>query len=313
MHSTKIFIFVILIFSVIFEPRIQQTARTIEPPRTADLSFRYTIEKPAFKPGRGPTVMIDEAHNNFHTAVGTYLPFARLLEQDGYVIRRGKSKVSRDSLRRCQIYVIADAQPPAREDAPPSFSRDEVDSLANWVRQGGALLLITDHMPDPGAIEGLAQAFGIEVKNGYVLNNHYTKRETPMVFQRRDGSLVRHPVTEGRNPKERIQSVATFTGSAFKAEPTFQPLMIIQWDKKLWMPDKLYEINQNTPYINVRDWFQGAAAECDSGRVAFFSEAAMFTAQIFDQGRQRVGMNHPLAKDNAQLLLNVAHWLSGLI
>jgi len=124
---------------------------------------------------------------------------------------------------------------------------------------------------------------------------------------------VRHPVTEGRSPEERIQSVATFTGSAFKAGPTFRPLMIIQSDKKLWMPDKLYEINQNTPYINVRDWFQGAAAECDSGRVAFFSETAMFTAQIFDQRKLRVGMNHPLAKDNAQLLLNVVHWLSGLI
>jgi hypothetical protein len=312
-YNTKLLIFLILGLSFISEISGQRTASTIEPPRTADLSFRYTIEKPAFKSGRGPTVIIDEAHNNFHTAVGTYLPFARLLEQDGYVIRRGKSKVSRDSLRRCQIYVIADAQPPAREDDPPSFSKDEVDSLANWVRHGGALLLITDHMPDPSAIEGLAQAFGIEVKNGYVLNNHYAQKETPMVFQRKDGSLVRHPISEARSPEERIRSVATFTGSAFKAGPTFQPLMIIQSDKKLWMPEKLYAINQNTPYITVRGWFQGAVSEFGSGRIAFFSEAAMFTAQIFDQGKLQVGMNHPLAKDNAQLLLNVVHWLSGLI
>jgi len=35
-----------------------------------------------------------------------------------------------------------------------------------------------------------------------------------------------------------------------------------------------------------------------------------FTAQIFDQGRVRAGMNPPLGKDNAQILLNVMHWLS---
>ncbi len=313
MRSRKLFIPLIFGFLLISFITGQQTASTVEPPRTADLSFHYVIEKPAFKSGRGPTVMIDEAHNNFHTAVGTYLPFARLLEQDGYVIRRGQSKISMESLRRCQIYVIADAQPPAREDDPPSFSQSEVEILADWVRQGGALLLITDHMPDPSAIEGLAQAFGIEVKNGYVLNNHYTQRETPLVFQRSDGSLVRHPITEGRSPEERIQSIATFTGSAFKADPTFQPLMIIRSDKKLWIPEKLYAINQNTPYITVRGWLQGAVSEFDSGRIAFFSEAAMFTAQIFDQGKQRVGINHPLAKDNAQLLLNVVRWLSSLL
>jgi len=39
----------------------------------------------------------------------------------------------------------------------------------------------------------------------------------------------------------------------------------------------------------------------------------MFTAQVFNQGKIRFGMNHLLAKDNAKLLLNVVHWLSGLI
>jgi hypothetical protein len=196
---------------------------------------------------------------------------------------------------------------------PPSFSQEEIDTLAAWVRQGGSLFLITDHMPDPSAIEGLAQAFGVEVKNGYVLNNHFTQTETPMVFQRGDGGLSSHPINEGRSPAEKVRSIATFTGTAFKAGRTFQPILIIRSDKKLWMPEKLYGINQNTPYLNVRDWFQGAVAEVDSGRIAFFSEAAMFTAQIFDRGRLRVGMNHTLAKDNARLLLNVIHWLSDLI
>jgi len=32
---------------------------------------------PAFAPGRGPRVMIDEAHDNFHTAGGRFRPFGR--------------------------------------------------------------------------------------------------------------------------------------------------------------------------------------------------------------------------------------------
>ena len=70
-----------------------QTASTVEPPRNADMSFHPEIKNPVYPPGKGPVVLVDEAHNNFHTAVGTYLPFARLLERDGYVIKRGKEKI----------------------------------------------------------------------------------------------------------------------------------------------------------------------------------------------------------------------------
>ena len=48
------------------------------------------------------------------------------------------------------------------------------------------------------------------------------------------------------------------------------------------------------------------------GRLAVFGEAAMFTAQIFDGGRTRVGMNAPEAPDNLRLLRNVMRWLSRL-
>lgn len=49
------------------------------------------------------------------------------------------------------------------------------------------------------------------------------------------------------------------------------------------------------------------------GRVAVFGEAAMFTAQVTGPERQPMGMNAPGAEQNAQLLLNVLHWLSGLM
>jgi hypothetical protein len=58
---------------------------------------------------------------------------------------------------------------------------------------------------------------------------------------------------------------------------------------------------------------QGAVVRSDKGRVAVFGEAAMFSAQVSGPDRRPAGMNDPAAPQNAQFLLNVLHWLSGLL
>ena len=141
----------------------------------------------------------------------------------------------------------------------------------------------------------------------------FSGEERPLVFQRADGTLTDHPITNGRNPSEKIRSVATFAGSAFRADPGFEPLMIFSSGRRSWMPKEYWKFPPGTPNISVAGWFQGGVSKFGEGKIAFFSEAAMFTAQIFDQGRIRAGMNHPLGKDNAQFLLNVMHWLSDLL
>lgn len=47
-------------------------------------------------------------------------------------------------------------------------------------------------------------------------------------------------------------------------------------------------------------------------RVAVFGEAAMFSAQVGSDG-EPMGMNDPEADQNHQFVLNVMHWLSGLL
>jgi len=310
MKRIIIFIFIFSFFTFSFG---QQTASTVERPRTADLSFHPEIKNPAYPLGKGPVILIDEAHNNYHTAIGTYKPFATLLERDGYVVKRGTSKITSELLHACRILVIADAQPPNEKGDPPTFSQEEIDILNGWVHRGGSLFLITDHMPDPGAIEDLALSFGIQVNNGYVLNGYLSGREIPIIFKRSDSSLRDHSITNGRNPSEKINSVATFTGSAFKAGPGFQPILVLGPSRQSWMPKEYWKFPPGTPSINVDGWLQGAVAEFGEGKIAFFSEAAMFSAQIFNQDKILFGMNNPLAKDNVQHLLNVMHWLSGLL
>ena len=291
----------------------QQTASTVEPPRTVDKSFSYDIKDPAYPEGKGPVILIDEAHNNFHTAVGTYLPFADLLRQDGFVVKQAKKKISAEFLTAGTVFVIADAQPPLEVGDPPTFSEEEIRILNDWVKRGGALFVITDHMPDPGAIKGLALSFGIEVSNGYVMQGPPPGRPGPMLFQKKDGSLADHMLIKGRSSDEEVRRVATFAGSAFRCEQDFQPLLILGKDFRSWMPKEYNKFPPGTPSIDVSGWYQGGVMTYGKGRIAFFAEAAMFTAQAFDNGRIKAGMNHPQGRDNARLLLNILHWLSGLL
>ncbi len=315
-NNIKLKVLIITVSLVVFvcaAGRSQQTASTVEPPRTVDKSFSHVIKNPTYPEGKGPVVLIDEAHNNFHTAVGTYLPFADLLRQDGFVVLRGKDKISVELLKSGAIYVIADAQPPFNIGDPPTFSGEEVRILNEWVRMGGALFVITDHMPDPGAIKDLALSFGIEVSNGYVMQGSPPGRPGPTLFNISDGSLVEHSLTTGRGPDEQVRRVATFAGSAFRCEKDFQSLLILGEGFRSWIPREYNKFPPGTPSVDVSGWCQGGVMTYGKGRIAFFAEAAMFTAQVFDNGRIKAGMNHPLGKDNSRLLLNILHWLSGIL
>jgi hypothetical protein len=289
----------------------QRTASTVEPPRGVDKAFQPEIADPAYRSGQGPVILVDEAHNNFHTSVGLYFPFARVAEADGYVVERGREKITAALLRNCRIYVIADAQPPEKKGDPPTFSEEEVSVLNRWVRDGGALFLITDHMPDPSAVAALAASFGITINDGYAIKGPPPGPVEPLVFSRREGTLRDSPVTGAKDTPDSIESIATFAGSAFRADERFIPVLVFGPGVRTWMPEEYREFRPGTPNQDVEGWCQGGIMEYGKGRLAFFAEAAMFTAQVFDNGRLRVGMGHPQAGENMRLLRNVLHWLDG--
>ena len=281
--------------------------------QVADTSFKPPINDPAYRTGRGPVVMLDEAHFNFHTAEGRYAAFSELLRRDGYVVRPSRLKFSRASLRGGRILVIAN--PLAERNrtdwslpTPSAFSEEELEAVRDWVKGGGSLLLIADHMPFPGAAGALALAFGVRFSNGYARDE---KAQGPMLFKLSDGSLKGHPITRGRAEAERVDSVATFTGSAFQVEGGAQPLLVLGPSVSSFMTSVAGQITSETPRVPVGGWYQGAVIGFGKGRVAVFGEAAMFSAQLAGPERAPMGMNAPVAARNPQFLLNVMHWLSG--
>jgi hypothetical protein len=304
-----LFIFLLLVASVVLSTssKAQQVADTL---------FNPKVGTPAFIEGTGPTVLIDEGHFNFHTMNGRYLPFARLLQKDGYIVKPLCGKFTRPGLDGAKILVVSNALAKENEDdwilpTPSAFDSGEVETVRNWVQGGGSLWLIADHMPFAGAAESLAAEFGILMGNGFALDR--AALDGRICFSRPAGTLATDPITEGRNPSERIDSVTAFTGQAFRLEGDGEGVMTLGHDVVLLMPEVAWQFSKLTPSVSASRMLQGAVMKVGKGRVAVFGEAAMFSAQVAGPNRIPAGMNDSRAPQNAQFLLNVVHWLSGLL
>lgn len=286
--------------------------------QVADLDFRPRVGAAAYAAGRGPKVLIDAAHHNFHTADGRYRPFADLLTRDGYDVQSNTAKFSAAVLRQTDILVLANALAAQNQEdwflpTPSAFDSTEIAAVDTWVRGGGALLLIADHMPFPGAAADLAARFGVFLHNGFALASE--DDAGPMFFTRAGAGLADHAITRGRGGSEGIDTVVSFTGQAFRAAPgaAVEPLLTLAAHTVLLLPEEAWQFSKRTPRLPAAGWLQGAVLRPGRGRLAVFGEAAMFTAQLAGPERNPMGMNHPQAQQNAQFVLNVMHWLSGLL
>jgi hypothetical protein len=285
--------------------------------QVADNSFNPKLPPPAYPAGTGPLVLVDEAHHNFHTTTGRYAPFAKVLGADGYVVAPLRERLGAAPLARARVLVIANAL--AERNAggdwttptPSAFEPDEIAALRRWVEDGGSLFLIADHMPFGGAVEDLGAAFGLMLTNGYATDAACGADE--FLFTRDSGTLADHPITRGRTPAERVTEVRNFTGQAFRAAPGTAPLLTLAPETVLLFPLKAWDFSVATPRMPADGMLQGAALVAGRGRVAAFGDAAMFSAQVSGTIRRPMGMNDPNAPQNAQFLLNVMHWLTGLL
>jgi hypothetical protein len=290
-----------------------------------DTAFAPRLRAPAtFAPRTGPIVVVDEAHNNFHTTGGRYRPFVRLLEADGFVVRGSTTPFDSASLSRARVLVIANAvaaQNRAGENwrlpSYSAFTPAEVAAVAAWVRRGGSLLLIADHLPFAGAADSLARAIGVAFANGFALPPAAPgrpDRDYRIVFRRGDG-LVRHPVLDGRSAAERVDSIVSFTGSAFRLVDgeAGAPLMRLPRGTRVLMPTVAWQFSDTTAQLAGDGMLQGALFRLGRGRVGVFGEAAMFSAQVTGPRREPMGMNAPAAGQNAQFVLNTVHWLAGVL
>ena len=259
----------------------------------------------------GAVIYIDEGHNNFHTKEGRYMSFTNLLELDGYQVKYYNKIFNDDNLKELAILVIANALPdsvrsPITIPTEGAFTKDEIRSLKKWVNNGGALFLIADHMPFAGAATALANEFGFEFYDSFVM---YSSENGVIDFDKKKGSLSDCFITNGRNLKEEVNQIRTFTGQGFKIPANATSILKLDESQTVFLVDTMWVFNDKVKHFSAKNLSQGAVMNFEKGKIAVFGEAAMFTAQLAGRERTKVGMNTKEAEENYQLLLNIVHWL----
>ena len=141
------------------------------------------------------------------------------LRRDGYVVQALAEPATLDRLAKGDIYVIANAiaesdQKGWKLPAEPAFTKPEIEAIRDWVEGGGSLFLIADHMPFPGSVADLAAEFDILFGNGFPLRLPKTTRSSSSPGSRAWRTI---PSPRAATADERIDSVRTFTGQAFRS------------------------------------------------------------------------------------------------
>lgn len=275
-----------------------------------DTTFTPHIVEPLFDESFAPVICIDSAHNNLHTLGGGFSPFARLMKANGFRMQDMNSSVSnREVLLGCDIYAIVNPLHESnlgnwRLPNPSAFTMQEINEINQWVNEGGRLFLVADHMPFGGAAFELGQSFGFEFSNGFARlekeGNH------PDYFSLQNERLQEHPMLAGE-----IQSVTTFTGSAFIYPEEAELILSFKKGDISLEPEIAWQFADTTKTIDLENYAQGALMNYGKGKLAVFGEAAMFTARDItnENGTFKVGFNSRLAPNNQQFTVRLLRFL----
>lgn len=306
LRTTCLFLLCIFIYNV------QLNAQQV-----IDSSFTYNVINPAYHLNKGPIIYIDEYHNNDMSLNNRMFPLINVLKKDGYQIKSLNKPISKSSLNNSKMLIIIGALHKTNIDnwklpTLSAFSENEILELLKWINEGGSLLLVADHMPFPGAISKLSSRLGVEWYNGFVIDSVNWGMST---FSEREGTLAKHPLLNGRNKNEKVNWIATYYGSGFKLKDSTisgllsfnNPNIVSYQTKEAW---RMYA---DTPIVPSKELFQAAVMRRGKGKVAFIGEASLFSAQLVGKDRNPVGINFQNNNQNLQFVLNLLHWLSGVI
>lgn len=172
-----------------------------------------------------------------------------------------------------------------------------MEVVASWVEHGGSFLFIFDHYPIAAAAEVLANRFGAQVELGLATDDLHDL-EPPgckcpgwtIEYSRKNGLLRQHPISEGRNPSERLNRVVTFGGSSLSAPDPKDEFL------KLAVSARNVRYMRGAPDGAKVRTAQGAAFHFGRGRVVMLADANTVAVQVAHFGSKaaplRIGMGY---------------------
>jgi len=280
--------------------------------QTADPLFNAKVDNPAFTKNF-PRVLFDEAHYNSESTNGRYKPFANLLFNDGYHLAVNRKPFSKASLQTFKILVIVNPLGAEDEDDEgaegPAFTAEECEIVGDWIRGGGALLLVVDPAPFASAGEILAKRLEVEMFKGHTTDPVNSGKESNdpgvIVYSRENQLLGAHSIANGRSEAERVNRVMTFNGQSLAGPKGSEPFLKLA-------DSAIDNIGSPVTSSSAAGRAQGITYRLGKGRVVVLGDAAMLSAQLTGSDNRPIGIN-VAENDNRQLVLNIMHWLSGLL
>lgn len=282
------------------------------PQQRPDNSFDVSVKNPAFN--GSPVVLLDEAHNNMHTATTTYEPFVNLIANDGCRVRNSSDLFTVSTLSSCDLLVIANAKGGKHNHkGDVAFSEEECAAVEQWIMAGGSLLLIADHYPFGSAAENLSERFGVHMFNGETSDTIYGggSYKDRLVFSTKNKLLAQNEITQGIVSSDAVNTVIADRGQSLTIPDSAIVLLTLSPSSLHALPDSTWTDGDKT-YTRFADPVsaygncQGVALQFGKGKVVILGEASMLTAQVFDG--EKFGMNAG-NNDNKQFTLNLVRWL----
>lgn len=281
-----------------------------------DSSFVGKVFNPAYEQSKGPKILIDQAHNNGATLQPSFTVLSNILKEDGYNLSINSNELSIEEIRQFDVLVIVD--PVAEENidnwelpTPSAFKNSEIDAINHFVKEGGSLFLVADHMPFSGASQKLAQSFGVNFINGFAID---TLQWDLIKFNRDTNSLKQHPIIDGRNYSEAIFEIGSYYGQCFTISNfEFTPILVFNDDNVVsYQPQRAWRFDSETQTIPAKGLYQGVAGEYGKGRIVILGDSSLVGAYLIGKNARPIGLNSIEVKDNFQFILNIVHWLSRL-
>lgn len=272
-----------------------------------DRDFTPQISKPLYGQDKGPLMLIDGGHYNFHTLEDKFAPFGKVAAMDGFIVKSISGEIQAGDLKNVKILVIANALNEKnvnswRQPVYSAFTAEEIKTINSWVKNGGRLFLIADHMPFAGAAANLAKPFGFTFYDGFAMRKPKTKFD---MFTFASATLLHNNITDMHGATD---SIVTFTGQGFKMPDGATSIITLDSNYKILQPKVAWEFNDQMKITPASGLSQLAYYNYGTGKVVVSGEAAMFTAQRV--GEIKIGINSAFAPNNLKLLLNILQWLS---
>lgn len=208
---------------------------------TTGPDFAGTVDPPIWR-ADGPSVLIDDAHWNFGTGRTRLVALGQLLSADGYRVLPGANATRAETLVDARIAVIVNplgvpgvlrrAADTVRIGDLPLFDDDalllqEIETTAQWVENGGSLLLAVDEAPYARGGVGLAARLGVTLRGRAVVDVGHSEGPSPswLVFSRENGLVGEHPIVDGIAGLPPVNFVVAFAGQALEAGAHAVPLL----------------------------------------------------------------------------------------